>query len=141
MSNDRGSTGYRVTIAGGVDGQVAVGHDIQQSRVDVRESRPTEDEVAELRQAFVELRAQIADAASVDTRDAAIERVGELEEAVISDDPDLTTMEYVKGWFAKHLPKLAGAVTGVILNPIVGKLVAAGGDALAAEFRQRFEHA
>jgi len=141
MSNDRGSTGYRVTIAGGVDGQVAVGHDIQQSRVDVRESRPTEDEVAELRQAFVELRAQIADAASVDTRDAAIERVGELEEAVISDDPDLTTMEYVKGWFAKHLPKLAGAVTSVILNPIVGKLVAAGGDALAAEFRQRFEHA
>jgi hypothetical protein len=47
-------------------------------------------------------------------------------------------MEYVKGWFAKHLPGLAGAVTGVIVHPIVGKLVEAAGETLAAEFKRRF---
>jgi hypothetical protein len=36
------------------------------------------------------------------------------------------------------LPELAGAVTGVIIHPIVGKLVEAAGDGLAAEFRRRF---
>jgi len=69
-----------------------------------------------------------------------VEAVGvqELEEAVTAEKPDLTTMEYVKQWFVKNLPGLAGAVTGVVVNPIVGKLVEAAGDALAAEFRRRF---
>lgn len=71
-------------------------------------------------------------------KEAALERVQELEEAVTAEKPDLTTMEYVKQWFVKNLPGLAGAVTGVVVNPIVGKLVEAAGDALAAEFRRRF---
>ena len=50
----------------------------------------------------------------------------------------MTTMEYVKRWFVKNLPGLAEAVTGVVVHPIVGKLVEAAGDALAAEFRRRF---
>ena len=32
----------------------------------------------------------------------------------------------------------AGAVTGIIVHPIVGRLVEAAGDAAVAEFRQRF---
>ena len=64
--------------------------------------------------------------------------MAELEEAVTAKKPDLTTMEYVKRWFARNLPELAGAVTGVIIHPIVGKLVEAAGDGLAAEFRRRF---
>jgi hypothetical protein len=47
-------------------------------------------------------------------------------------------MEYVKVWFGKNLPGLAGAVTGLIVNPVVGKLVEVAGDVLAAEFRRRF---
>jgi hypothetical protein len=47
-------------------------------------------------------------------------------------------MEYVKRWFVKNLPGLAGAVTSIVVHPIVGKLVEAAGDALAAEFRRRF---
>lgn len=62
----------------------------------------------------------------------------ELKEAVTAEKPDLTTIEYVKGWFVKNLPDLAGAVTSVVVHPIVGKLVEAASDALAAEFRRRF---
>ena len=71
-------------------------------------------------------------------KDAALERVDELEEAITAQEPDLPTMEYVKRWFVRNLPDLAGAVTSVVVHPIVGKLVEAAGDALAAEFRRRF---
>jgi len=137
MNDDRANE-YRVTITGDVGGQVAVGRDIQQSAVDVTAAPPTKDELAELRRLLVQLKARVAEEAPEEAKDEAVERVGELEEAITADTPDLTTMEHVKRWFATHLPKLAGLVTGVIVNPIVGKVVAAGGDALAAEFTERF---
>jgi hypothetical protein len=58
-------------------------------------------------------------------------------EAVIAREPDISTMEYVKRWFVRHVPALAGAVTSIFVDPIVGKLVAAGGDALVAEFNRK----
>ena len=64
--------------------------------------------------------------------------MNELQQAVAEEKPDLTTMEYVRNWFAKNVPALAGAVTGVIVNPIVGKLVEAAGETLSEEFRRRF---
>ena len=62
----------------------------------------------------------------------------ELEKAITAEAPDLATMEYVKRWFARHVPGLAGAVAGVVVDPVVGKLVEMAGEALAAEFRRRF---
>lgn len=140
MNGDRRSSNYRVDVSGGVTGQVAVGQDIQQTSIEVGSPGPTQDELAELKNVLRELRARVSDEAPAAARDAAIERVDELKEAITAPAPDLSTMEYVKGWFARHVPKLAGLITGVIVNPIVGKLVAAGGDALVAEFQQRFEH-
>ena len=67
-----------------------------------------------------------------------MERVDELEQAITEEKPDLSTMEYVKNWFVRNLPGLAGTVTSVVVHPIVGKLVEAGGDALVGEFRRRF---
>ena len=57
---------------------------------------------------------------------------------VNAEEPDLSVMEYVKGWFGKHLPQLAGAVASVVVHPVVGKVVGAAGDLAAAEFRRRF---
>ncbi|HEY74669.1 MAG TPA: hypothetical protein G4O00_00620 [Thermoflexia bacterium] len=129
----------RATISGDVSGQVAVGKGITQTQT-IRESRPevTEADLAALRQMLADLREKVAAEAPPEKKEAALERVQELEEAVTAEKPDLTTMEYVKQWFVKNLPGLAGAVTGVVVNPIVGKLVEAAGDALAAEFRRRF---
>ena len=62
----------------------------------------------------------------------------ELKEAVTAKKPDLTTMDYVKKWFVKKLPQVAGKVIGVLVNPIVGKVVEAGGEIAAAELKKRF---
>ena len=129
----------RATISGDISGQVAVGKGISQiETIGVIRPEVTEADRAELRQILADLKAKVAAEAPPDKKDAALERVEELEEAVAAEEPDLTTMEYVKRWFVKNLPGLAGAVTSVIVHPIVGKLVEAAGDALAAEFRRRF---
>jgi hypothetical protein len=126
------------TISGTVTGPVAVGKDIQQTVSSPSSYQASQDELASLRQALAELRQQVTIEAPTEKIPAALERVDELEEAINSKEPDLTTMEYVKGWFARNLPGLAGAVMGVIVHPIVGKLVEATGDALVAEFQRRF---
>lgn len=134
--DQRGDT-ISANISGPVSGQVAVGKDIAQSQQIVGD-RVTEAELAELHRAFEDLRAQVAAEAPPEQRDAALERVGELEQAIVAEEPDLTTMEYVSGWFSKNLPKVAGTVTGLVVHPIVGKLVEAAGEALAGEFKRRF---
>ena len=136
---DKSGDVIRATISGDVSGQVAVGKGITQIET-VGAARPevTEAELAELRQALADLKTQVEAQSPPEKKEAALERVQELEEAVTAKEPDLTTMEYVKRWFGKNLPRLAGAVTGVVVHPIVGKLVEAAGDTLAAEFRRRF---
>ena len=47
-------------------------------------------------------------------------------------------MEYVRDWFARHLPKLAGTVGALVVHPIVGKIVEASGEVIALEFKRRF---
>ena len=128
----------RATISGDVSGQVAVGKDIEQKQIIGARPQVTEADLEAIRQMMADLRAQVAAQAPPDKKDPALERVDELEEAITAEEPDLTTVEYVKKWFAKHLPQLAGAVTSVVLNPIVGKIVEAAGEVAASEFRKRF---
>ena len=133
-------SGPRLVISGSdVSGQVAVGEGISQIQM-AGYSRPevTEADRAELRNALDELKTVVAGEASPEKRDAALERVGELEEAVITEEPDLATMEYVKRWFDKNLPGLAAVVGSVVVHPVVDKQVEAVGAPLAAEFRRRF---
>lgn len=137
---DVGEQGDRITvrIGGGVSGQVAAGHDIRQTYVRTEAPAVTAADREAVLRLVEELKAKVAAQAPPEQRDAALERVDELGNAVIEEKPDLTTMDYVRKWFGKHLPKLAGAVTGLIINPVVGKVVEAAGDLVAAEFRQLF---
>jgi hypothetical protein len=143
MSNHdpgQGRISGEVKVEGDLSGNVAIGEDIRQYQESFQQSRPklTPEELAELDTRLRELREAVAEAAPADQQERALERLDELETAVKADEPDLTTMEYVRNWFARHLPALAGTVTSVIVNPIVGKLVAAAGDAIATEFKRRF---
>lgn len=136
---ERSGDVIRATISGDISGQVAVGKGITQTQtIGAAQPQVTETELAELRQALADLKAKVAAEAPSEKKDAALERVEELEEAITAQEPDLPTMEYVKRWFVKNLPGLAGAVTSVVVHPIVGKLMEAAGDALATEFRHRF---
>ena len=117
--------------------QVAVGHHIKQTQT--HGAPPvTEEEMAQLQQMFEELKTKIAQEVPPAAQEKALERVDELQEAVTAKEPDLTTMEYVRNWFVKNLPSVAGSVVSLVVHPIVGKLVEVGGDALTSTFRKRF---
>ncbi len=131
------SQGIQVTVGGDVSGQLAAGQNIKQVFTKTT-GKVTKAELEELHQLLATLRSKVEAEAQPDKKDAALERVEELEQAVADKKPDLSTMEYVRNWFIKNLPGLAGAVTSVVVHPIVGKLVEAGGDALVGEFRRRF---
>jgi hypothetical protein len=134
---ERGGDSISAHIEGTITGQVAVGKDITQEQR-AGAAGPTEEELAALREELAGLRLLVEAQAPPERKQAALERVDELAQAVMAEKPDLTTMEYVTRWFGKHLPAMAGAVTSVVVNPIVGRLVAAAGDALAGEFGRRF---
>ena len=125
------------TINGNVSGQVAIGQNINQSHTEVHQAL-TGVEMQELQQILARLKSQVEVEAPAEKRAAALERVDELEQAITEKKPDLSTMEYVRNWFGKHIPGLAGAVVSVVVHPIVGKLVEAAGDLLAVDFRKRF---
>lgn len=118
--------------------QVAVGHHINQTQTHGAPPVVTEVEMAQLRQMFEELKTKIAQEVPPAEQGKALERVDELQQAVTAKEPDLTTMEYVRNWFVKNLPSVAGSVVSLVVHPIVGKLVEVGGDALASTFRKRF---
>jgi hypothetical protein len=134
--------GDRVTISGDISGQVAVGEGITQAQT-IGAARPevTGADVAELRRVLADLKARIGAEAPPDKKEAALERLAELEEAVTASEPDLATMEYVARWFGKQLPGLVGAVRDLVCHPTVGRLAEAAGGELAAEYRRRFGQA
>ena len=126
------------TISGDVSGQVAIGKDITQKQTISTNQPVTEAEMAELRKAIADLKAIVAAEAPDEKKGAALERVDELADAVTAKAPDLSTMKYIKGWFVKNVPALANAVSGIVVHPIVEKLVKAAGDGLAADFSRYF---
>lgn len=120
-------------ITGNVSGQVAVGKNIAQTQQIGSRETLTEAERAELQQLFAELKARVASDLPEDQQPSALERVDEFEEALTAEEPDLTTVQYVKRWFIKRVPSFAGVITGVLVHPLVGKQVQSAGNALAEE--------
>ena len=121
------------TITGDVSGQVAVGEHIAQTYTSGGGSGLSNEERAQLDDLFVALKARVAAEAPDDQRPSATERVNELADALTGEAPDLNTVQYVKRWFVRKLPHLAGLITSVLVNPIVGKLVQSTGDVALAE--------
>lgn len=121
------------TITGDVSGQVAVGKHIAQTYTSGGGGGLSDDERAQLAALFAALKARVAAEAPDDQRSSATERVDELSDALAGEAPDLNTVQYVKRWFLRKLPHLAGLVTSVLVHPIVGKLVQSAGDVAFAE--------
>ena len=120
-------------------GQLAIGSGITQIHA-VNAAKPeiTAADREALSRMLADLRTLIDQRAPSEIKQSALERADELAETLAAPQPDLGVMGYVKQWFTRHLPQLAGAVTGVIVHPIVGKLVEAAGDGLAAVFKRHF---
>lgn len=126
-------------IHGDVPGQVAVGRTIAQTQHVGATAQVTDAERAELHELFENVKAQVAKEAPAGRDGPAVQRVEELEEALTAEEPDLTTAHYIKRWFLKNVPTVAGLITGVLVNPIVGKLVQSAGDLAATELTRIIE--
>jgi hypothetical protein len=137
MSAEQPPTNISATIGNVSQGQVAVGVGNTQTNVASAGGGPSAADLAQLQELLASLASQVAVEAPPEQKQAAMERVGELSEALTAETPDLTTVEYVKNWFSKHLPKLAGVVVGVLVNPVVGTVVAAAGQGIADDYRRR----
>ena len=126
-------------ISGNISGQVAIGTGIQQSQtVHSVTSNLSAEEFKMLYELLGELKEKIASEAPEEQKETALEKVSDLEDALTAEKPDVSRMEHVRNWFVKNIPQLAGAVTGLVVNPIVGKLVEAAGETVAFEFKRRF---
>jgi hypothetical protein len=128
------STGDRINavVSGPVQGAVAIGKNItQRQQVGAMELAPSEAERAELTTIFANLRAEVAEAVPESEHAAAMERIAELEQALLAGAPDLTTMQYVKQWFARKLPAAAALVASVFVHPLVGAIVERAGGNIA----------
>ncbi len=117
--------------------QVAVGKDIHQQQVHTT-GPVTEADLKQFQALFDDLKKQIAEQAPPDKKDAALERVDEMQQELKSPKPQLSTLEYVRNWFGKNLPSLLGGVTSLIVNPIVGKLVETASGLAADALKKQF---
>jgi len=136
---EKGGRSYSANISGGVSGQFVQGD----GNVQVQSAgagKVTEADLAEVRRILDELKARVEAEAPPEKKAEALEQVQELEETLQSKDPEDVPdrLSSVKSWFKRNLPTLAGAVVGVVVNPIVGKVVEAAGTGLAAEVQRRF---
>ena len=136
MIHEERGTNVRGTVSNVSGGQVAIGATVSQTSTTVTSHGPSEADLAGLLAKFDDLRADVL--ADPETPDEAADKLAELKAAVTAEKPELSTMEYVRDWFTKHAPKFAAAVTALVVNPVVGALVGAAGESLAAEFERRF---
>jgi hypothetical protein len=138
-------TGSGSTITGTATntvGQVGIGAHISQTSLHYEiGAKPTAEELQQLAAVFATLREQVAAEAPPEVRDEAVRQTEILERAAKADKPDVSAMAAAKNWFLRHAPGLLGAVTSVVINPIVGKIVHAAGEAVAGEYEKWFPEA
>jgi hypothetical protein len=127
---------YQVSVGGSVGGHVVVGRDNQV----ITNAGVTAEQLADFKAAVDALKEQvIVDAAAPPlTRAEAVAQIDVLHTAATASTPDVSTMERVRNWFVHHLPTFAGAVTGLLVHPVVGMMVKSAGDAVSEEFKRRF---
>jgi hypothetical protein len=94
------------------------------------------EDAAKLRGVFEEFRSSVKEEAPPERRDEAVAQAEELERAVVSERPDVGRVRSVLRWFRENAPQLAGAVTSVVINPLVGKVVEGAGQAISDQFRE-----
>ncbi|MGE5373463.1 MAG: hypothetical protein ACM3XO_00280 [Bacteroidota bacterium] len=128
-----------INISGISNSQIAIGPGNTQSQsFQVVNAQVTQADLQALHALIEDLKQQVTATATPELKDKAIERASELELAITAPKADLTTMEYVRNWFIKTLPQLAGAVSALVVHPIVGKIVEVSGEAIASEFKRKF---
>jgi len=133
MASDEGAGGkFNIKIGDLHQSQAVIGDD----NTVTQNIGLTPKEAAELRDVFDDLRTKVAAKAPPDKRDAALAEAKELEAAIVTEEPKPDRVRQALAWFRDNAPELAGTVAGIVVNPLVGKVVEKAGKAIADQFRQ-----
>ena len=128
---EQSASKYNISM-GDVSGQVVIGdYNTVAQRVGL-----TPQETDELKSLFAETRTKVEAEAPPEQRQQALDQTEELERAVLAEQPDPGRIQTILGWFKKNAPQAAGAIVSVVINPLVGKVVEAAGEAIAERFRE-----
>jgi hypothetical protein len=142
MTDDSKDRSIKSEVHDVTNSQLAVGTKIRQSQQFYNVSGPpTVEELEALRTAFADLRAEVERDAPPEVRDEAVRQTEALQQATMAEKPDVSVMASAKRWFLDHAPGLLGAVTAVVINPVVGKIVSSAGEAIAKEYQKWFPEA
>lgn len=137
MTSDEQASGkYNINISGDMShSQTVVGdYNTVTQKIGL-----TPQEAAQLRAVFAGLRSAVAEQAPPERREAALSEAGELEGAIVAERPDPGRVRRALEWFRDNAPQLVGAVTSVLVSPVVGKVVEGAGQAVAGQFRELAE--
>lgn len=121
----------------GPGAQVVVGENIQAA---LTNTTPEQD-VVEIQRLIAELKTQLAGLElSADKKIIGSEFVNQLEGELVKEDgkPDPSIIKTSGNWLMKNIPALAGALTSLFINPIVGKVVEAAGSIAADWVKEQF---
>ena len=124
----------------GPGAQVAIGEQLEQTVVQAPPEL-TDDERTEIEQLLAELKRQLGDLDLPERRKQMAQALVEQLAAELTRTdapPNSTTLQYVGDWLLRNTPTLAGTLTGLFLNPVVGKVVEAAGDLATGWIRERF---
>ncbi len=117
--------------------QVVVGENIQATQT----TTTPEQDLAEIQRLIAELKTQLARLElSADQKIIGGEFVNQLEGELVKKDgkPDQSVIKASGNWLMQHIPALAGALTSLFINPIVGKVVEAAGSIAADWVKEQF---
>jgi hypothetical protein len=114
VSGGQAAVGAGMTQIGSISGQtVNIGAGAMPA-IGGPPSRAMPADVSAIRRRLSDLEARIEAESSPEHRRTALDLIEELDQALTSREPDETTLEYARRWFARNLPALAEAVNSVI---------------------------
>lgn len=90
-------------------------------------SNASAEDVATLRQLLADFKAEVAEAAPADKKEMARGLASELEETALSENPEKGTLEFLRDWFFKNAPAMAGSLATVLGHPILGQVLGSAG--------------
>ncbi len=92
-----------------------------------------QDEIETVNRIFSDLNSQLKSIPDIskDKRNEAINKAEELNKEILKEKPELGKIEQLKGWLKDNVPEVAGAVTSLFVNPVIGKVVEKAGEMIS----------
>ena len=94
-------------------------------------------EIETVNRLFADLNSQLRSVPDIseDKRNEAIIKAEELNNEIIKEKPELGKIEQLKGWLKDSVPEVAGAVTSLFVNPVIGKVVEKAGGMISERIK------